>query len=790
MIFSEKWLREWVNPAVGTDELMAQLTMAGLEVDGHAPAAGDFSDVVVAEVEAVEAHPSADKLSVCRVNDGRNVHQVVCGAPNVRAGMKSPLALPGARLGPDFQIKTAKLRGVESQGMLCSSEELGLAEHAEGILELDGAAPVGKDLRAWLGLDDTLIEVDLTPNRGDCLSIAGLAREVGVLNRLAVSGPSLEPVPAELEDSLPIELEAPAGCPRYLGRVIRDVDPRAETPLWLREKLRRCGLRSIDPIVDVTNYVLMELGQPLHAFDLDKLEGGIRVRMAGEGETLELLDGTEVTLRPDTLLIADHRKPLAMAGIMGGRDSAVTGETRHILLESAFFDPLTITGKARSYGLQTDAAQRFERGVDYELPIKAMERATRLLREIAGGRPGPVIEAVAELPRPPEVTLRRQRIERLLGVAIPDEEVEDILGRLGMRVQAADEGWRVLPPSYRFDIALEADLIEELARIHGYDRLPVTEPSARFGLKPLPEGRMEPETIKRTLVTLGYQEVITYSFVDPELEQRAALAPGQAITLANPISQDMAVMRSTIWPGLLKTLQYNQNRQQSRVRIFETGLRFTRADGEVQQTPGIAGLAWGPRMPEQWGESRRECDFYDIKGDVESILTGTLEPGAFTFHAAEHPALQPGQSAEILRDGRHAGWIGALEPGLQRWLDIDGKVLLFELDLETVTPAAIPQAGELSRFPQIRRDIAVIVDATLETAEILATIQECAGGHLVDITLFDVYQGENIAKDKKSLALGLTFQHPSRTLNDDEVNEIIDSCVKALEAQFKAELRK
>ncbi|MDT8397654.1 MAG: phenylalanine--tRNA ligase subunit beta [Pseudomonadales bacterium] len=798
MIVSEQWLRRWVNPAISTQELMAQLTMAGLEVDSFKPAANAFTGVIVAEVVATAAHPDADKLRVCQVNTGADQVQVVCGAANVRPGLKVPYACIGARLAADFKIKKARLRGVDSFGMLCSAQELGLAEHAEGLLELASDAPVGQDIRTLLDLDDTLIEVDLTPNRGDCLSIAGLAREVGVLNRMPLTVPELQKVPATITDSLPVELLSPSDCPRYLGRVIRNVNPQAASPQWLSEALRRSGIRSIDPIVDVTNYVLMELGQPMHAFDLDTLQGGIRVRKAHDKEKLVLLDGQEVSLDEDTLVIADHRAALAMAGIMGGQASSVTAQTHNIFLESAFFSPLALAGRARSYGLQTDAAHRFERGVDFNLPRRAMERASELLLAIVGGEAGPITEAVATLPDMPPVSLRAARINSLLGLSLPLPDVEDILGRLGLKIiDKTEQGWTFAVPSWRFDISLEEDLIEEVARIYGYDRLPVTEPLSRFSLKPAPETVFGLKAVRSLLADLGYQEVVTYSFVEAGLEAALQNLPEGAtvMALANPLSQDMAHMRSNLWAGLIKTLKHNQNRQQNRVRLFESGLRFFRdAEGDIQQSAGLAGLIWGNQLPEQWGAESRSSDFFDMKGDLETIFARSLDRSAFTFRPARHPALQQGISARILRkdsDGHDAGlgWLGALDPVLQRRLDIPGKVFLFELELAILTPASLPQVRELSRFPSVRRDIALVVDAKQDVASILSEIRHKAGDYLSDIVVFDVYQGENIAKNKKSLAVGLTWQHPSRTLNDLEINDIINSCIKVLEAQFNAELR-
>jgi phenylalanyl-tRNA synthetase beta chain len=794
MKISEAWLREWVNPAISTDELIRLITMAGLEVDSCEPAANVFTGVVVGEVLSAEPHPDADKLSLCQVSDGASTFQVVCGASNVRKGLKVPFAKIGARLAADFVIKKAKLRGVESNGMLCSAEELGMAETADGLLELASDAPAGTDIRDYLKLDDNLIEVDLTPNRGDCLSIAGLAREVGVLTGSEVHAPVMNAIPAAIAETLPVSIEAPQDCPRYLGRVIRNINPEVETPLWMQEKLRRCGLRSIDPVVDVTNYVLLELGQPLHAFDYSKLEGGIVVRRARAEETLVLLDGKEVALSPDTLLIADHKKALAMAGVMGGKHSAVGPLTRDLFLESAYFSPLAIAGRARSYGMHTDAAHRYERGVDFQLQARAMERATELLQGIVGGQPGPITEVTGDLPASCSIRLRKARIGELLGLVLPDEEVLGILQRLGISKTGGDEfGWSFAVPSWRFDVSIEEDLIEELARVHGYDNLPVVAPQMDMHLKPATELKTGVKALRHCLADLGYQEVVTYSFVDAELDQALSGlvdVPGyQPVALANPISQDMAVMRSNLWPGLIKTLKHNQNRQQTRLRVFETGLVFSNINNKLDQKLKVASLVWGAATPEQWGQATRAVDFFDLKGDLEVLLGLAHDTAAWRFVAETHPALQPGQTARIYRDEQAVGWIGALHPTIAQAIDITGKVLLAELDYELISRAALTKVQEVSRFPAVRRDLALIIDEQVEAAAVLEELRQSAGPDLLEIGIFDLYQGHNIAAGKKSLALGLTFQHPSRTLADTDINPIIDNCINALQAKFKAELR-
>lgn len=792
MKFSEQWLRGWVSPQVSRDELVARLSMAGLEVDSVTPAAGDFSGVVVGEVLSTEQHPDADKLRVCQVSNGAETFQVVCGAPNVRPGLKIPFAMIGAELPGDFKIKKAKLRGVESNGMLCSQAELQIGEGSDGLMELPADAPVGGDVRVYLNLDDASIEVDLTPNRGDCLSLAGLAREVGALYAAKVQRPEVKVVAAVHDEVRPVEVLAPTACPRYLGRVIRNVDLSKPTPLWMVERLRRADVRSIDAAVDITNYVMLELGQPLHAFDLAEINGGIRVRMAEEGEKLVLLDGQEVTLRSDTLVIADHTRALAIAGVMGGEHSGVTANTRDVFLESAFFDQISVAGKARSYGLHTDASHRYERGVDWQLAREAMERATGLLLEITGGEAGPIIEAVSEqhLPSVAPVTLRAERITQMLGMQIDGPEVERLLTALGLTVTADGAGqWRVEVPSHRFDISLEVDLIEELARLYGYNRLPVRYPQARLAPQAKAEAQGDLPALRRLLVARGYQEAITYSFIDPKLFEQ--FNPGvEPLLLANPISADMAAMRSSLWPGLVKALQHNLNRQQDRVRMFESGLRFIGQLEGLKQQPMLAGVVCGSRLPEGWAQGRDGVDFFDVKADVEAVLglAGALDE--FTFAPGKHPALHPGQTARIERDGREVGYLGAIHPELAKNLGLDRPVYVFELVLSEVAQGRLPKFHELSRFPEVRRDLALLADRDVAASAVLDVIRENAGEWLTDLRLFDVYQGKGIDPHRKSLAVGLTWQHPSRTLNDDEVNSTTQNILTSLEQRLNATLRK
>ncbi|MCW8194172.1 phenylalanine--tRNA ligase subunit beta [Proteobacteria bacterium 005FR1] len=791
MKISETWLREWVNPEVDTQTLVEQITMAGLEVDAIEPVAGTFSGVVVAEIASIEQHPDADKLRVCQVNaDGGETLQVVCGAPNARAGIRVPFATVGAVLPGDFKIKKAKLRGVESNGMLCAQTELEAGEDSSGLWELPEDAPIGTPLQDYLNLADSIIDVDLTPNRGDCLSLRGIAREVGVINRLPVSEPQIASVKPQIEETFPLEVEAKAQCPRYIGRVIRNVDVSCPSPLWLQERLRRCGLRPHDCVVDVTNYVLLELGQPMHAFDLDKLSGKVLVRMANAGEKIELLDGNTVELKDDTLLITDEQGPIAMAGIMGGQRTAVSDSTRNIFFESAFFAPLAIAGKARNYGMHTDASHRYERGVDYNLAETAMERASQLLIEIAGGEAGPLIvaESQAHLPDELFVKVRRERITNGLGFSIPDGDVVNILTRLGLEQTDSDEnGWTFRIPSYRFDLAIEEDLLEELARIYGYNRLPSNVQPMRLAMGEQREDRISLPVLKDVLVARGYHEAITYSFIGAELAKTFD-PEGQPVALENPLSADLAVMRSSLWPSLVQTLAYNLNRQQSRVRLFEAGMRF-RLEGELQQEPMLAGLISGPRWSENWADINASVDFYDLKGDVEALLAKTGNAGEYRFEAGSHSALHPGQCAVILRNGKSVGYMGALHPQIQQQLDIDQPVYLFELKQAELMEARVPDFQEISRFPEVRRDIAVVVDKSVQVGSLANKAREAAGTYLRDLKIFDVYAGKGIDPQRKSVALGLTFQDPSRTLNESEINASIEAVINGLKEAFDATLR-
>jgi phenylalanyl-tRNA synthetase beta chain len=791
MRFSEQWLREWVNPALDSVQLGAQLTMAGLELDALEPAAPAFSGVVVARIIEAVQHPDADKLRVCQVDDGSGAPvQVVCGAPNARVGLLAVFARVGAVLPNDFHIKPAKLRGVESFGMLCGASELGLDGYNDGLLELPDEAPVGADFRDYLHLDDHILELGLTPNRGDCLSILGLARETAAQNNMTLDGPSLLVIPPASKSSIAVSVSAPAACPRYCVRVIEGLDANAVTPLWLSENLRRSGLRPIHPIVDVANYVMLELGQPLHAFDLDRLHGGLEVRMAQAGESMTGLDGKTLTLEADMLVIADTQGAVALAGVIGGKDSGVTLGTTRIVLESAFFTPEAIAGRARRLGLHTDAAHRFERGTDPELPRIAIERATELLCTLFGGIPGAVIEhtSKAHMPQRAPITLRRARIKRILGFALTDEAAEGILTRLGILLERTPEGWTAIPPSHRHDISIEVDLIEELARLHGYINLPSRLPSAPLNIEARPENRLNLNALRERMVSLGYREVISYSFVDAPM--LAQLTPDQApLILANPISSEMAAMRTTLWAGLINTLKHNLNRQQTRARLFESGLRFVPSDDGLKQEPMFAGLIFGDERGEQWGDKARKVDFFDLKGDIEALLELGGMKNRVQWQRATHPALHPGVSARLLFDGKELGWAGLLHPSLEKALDLPGQVFLFELHQAALLQRRVPRFQAVSRFPIIRRDLALLVPDAVTSDELIACMQEDAPTFLREVEVFDVYRGQGVPDACASLAIRLIMQDNERTLGDSDVDTLIAAILAKLQTRFDITLR-
>ncbi|GMR03889.1 MAG: phenylalanine--tRNA ligase subunit beta [Gammaproteobacteria bacterium] len=791
MKISEKWLREWVSPRLDTKTLASRLTMAGLEVSTIEPMAPDLSRVVVGEILSIAPHPAAGRLQCCRVRIGKTKSlNVVCGASNAAVGVKAPLALPGATLPNGVTVRQSEIHGVESGGMLCSGQELGLEDSSDGLFLLEGEAKAGTPLKTYLSLDDKSLEIDLTPNRGDCLSVLGIAREVTAITGVKLKGQKIKNVPPKSRRKIRVTLRAAQDCPHYVGRVIEDINPHAVTPIWMKERLRRSGLRSIHPVVDVTNYVMLELGQPMHAFDLDKLAGGITVRLAKKGEALMFLDGNKAQMKPDNLLIADEKGPLALAGVMGGADSAVTETTHSLFLESAFFRPEIIARQARRLDLQTESSQRFERGVDPALQYDALQRATGLLLQIVGGKPGPVIEQTAKryLPKPVIVSLRAERIPRVLGLRLATNRVEMIMKRLGMRVKKMAGGWRVVPPLYRFDLVREVDLIEELARIHGYETLPSRLPQAPMPLPSLPEARIEDSRLRALLVDRDYQEVITYSFIDPALQ--ALLEPQtRPAMLTNPISANMAAMRTSLWPGLLQAMTYNQNRQQTRMRLFEIGRRFVPRAGSIDQNRILAGAISGNALAEQWGVKARPADFYDVKADLEALirLSGRLQD--FRFAPAQHPALQPGQTAAILNRGRQVGLMGRLHPSVQSKLALDREVVLFEIQISAINVGKIPNFYEIPRFPAIRRDLAVIVAEKTPAQAVLDCVTKVAGKLLVNLELFDEYRGEGIDSGRKSLALSLTLQDSSRTLKEEEVEAIMGKVVSSLEAELQARLR-
>lgn len=791
MKISENWLRTWVNPAIDSDTLSDQLTMLGLEVDELAPVAKPFTGVVIGEVLTVEQHPDADRLRVTTINIGSGEPlQIVCGAPNVRVGMKAPVATIGAVLPGDFKIKKGKLRGVESQGMLCGASEIDLEDKIDGLLELPADAPVGVNIREYLKLDDNVIDISITPNRGDCFSIRGIAREISVINKLQMNEPVINTVAATIADEKKVVIST-EGAPRYLGRVVKNVNIKAATPEWMQQALSRSGIRTHSILVDVTNYVLMELGQPMHAFDFSKIEGTVHVRQATQQEKLQLLNDQEVELQEDIMVIADDQKALAIAGIMGGLASSVTDDTTDIFLESAFFAPLAIAGRARRFGLHTDSSQRYERGVDFELPLIAMNRASQLIQELAGGEFGPitVAEKTDLLPKREAIELKQAQVDQLLGYQVAGEFIADALTRLGCKVTVKAEGeWSVVPPSHRYDMAIYQDLIEEVARIDGYDNIQISLPSMDVKFAKY-QDRFELAELRQTIVTLGYQEAISFSFADAKLEKQ--LNPEvKPLMLANPISSDLAAMRSTLLSSLIPCVQYNLNRQQSRVRFFEFGLRFdyqnAKSIEDLQQTPTLALVAVGSQAPESWHAKPQPMDFFDFKGEVEEILAAGRV--SVEYVRSERAWLHPGQSADILVDGKSIGYLGRLHPSLENELDLS-TTWVAELDQTAVLQSYVSNFTELSRFPSVRRDIALLISDNINVRDIQQLIEQ-TGGELLDSTwLFDVYTGQGVEDGKRSLAFALLWQHPSRTLEDAEIKSGMDNIIQVLENTYQATLR-
>ncbi|MBL8202511.1 MAG: phenylalanine--tRNA ligase subunit beta [Chromatiales bacterium] len=793
MKISESWLREFASPPGDTAALVHQLTMQGLEVESIESAGPALDGVVVGLVQDVAPHPDADRLRVCQVDIGSGTVQIVCGAPNVRPGGLYPAALPGATLPGGLEIGKAILRGVQSGGMLCSASELGLGDpgasgRAEGLLELDAGGLPGSPVAPALALPDTILDLKITPNRADCFSVVGVARDLAATAGLAFVEPVSPAVPACGGDLVPVRVEDPAGSPAFLVRAVRGIHPGARSPFWLRERLRRSGIRSIHPVVDITNLVMLELGQPLHAYDLDRLDGGLIVRRARESEPIQLLTGAEVRLDDDCLVIADGSGAIGLAGIMGGSGTAVSASTTNVLLESAYFAPSAISGRARRLGLQTDASTRFERGVDPNGQRRALERATELLLAIAGGAPGPCQAEGARAANRPPVNLRRARLARVLGEAVPDPEVEGILVRLGMEVTPDGEGWQVQPPAFRFDISIEVDLIEEIARVHGYDRIAPRPGTQATKLGEAPSTRVSPDILRAVLVQRGYQEAITYSFVDRERDR--LLAGGrEGVPLANPLTADLAVMRQSLWPGLIQALGHNLSRQQRRVRLFEAGVRFIPGAGGMAEESVLAGIAVGTSVPEQWGEPARSTDFHDVKADLQAVLAVVGAAGEFDWVADTHPALQPGRTARVRRRGQHLGWLGYLHPSLVKPCGLEEAPLLFELNLGSLAAATVTAYQELSRFPAVRRDVAVLVKRDTPVGSLVGAVTDAAGPALREVVVFDIFAGEHIDAGEKSVALGLILQETSRTLTDAETDNIVGGVVQRLARDFGARMR-
>ena len=785
-----EWLRDWVSIDLEPAQLAERLTVAGLEVDSVEAAAPDLEGPVVAEIAAVQPHPNADRLVVCQVDDGREQYVVVCGAPNATLGLRAPFAPVGARLPGGLKIGRAKLRGITSEGMLCSEKDLGLAEESDGLLELSEDAPLGQSIKEHLQLDDAILDIDLTPNRGDCFSVLGVAREIAATQGLKLETPATTPVAPQSAETFSVKLEAEGGCPRFVGRVVRGISTSATSPVWLAERLRRVGLRPIHPVVDVTNYVMLELGQPLHSYDEQKLDTGIVVRLARQAETLTLLDGREISLEPDVMVIADDSGAIGLAGIMGGNSTAVDAQTQNVFLEAAYFSPPAMAGRARRFGLHTDASVRFERGVDPEHQARAIERATALLLDIVGGEPGPLVETklTEHLTANEPILLRHERLQAILGLDVSTESVEHILQILAMDVGREKNGWRVTPPEFRFDLRIEEDLVEEVARMIGYDNIPVTPELSAGHLGTASEDRVTEERLADLLAARGYSEIISYSFVDEELEN--AINPGTAMArLANPISKDLSVMRRSLWPGLLKTASQNLSRQQSRMRLFEIGGQFSVGADRIDETLVLAGLVAGSRWPEHWDFEATAADFFDVKADIEAIfqLTGMFDE--LQFLPAEHPALRPGQTARIRLAGINIGWLGTLHPVLERRMELQTNVILFALRLEETLRSALPNFRAYSKFPSVRRDLAVLVEEDVSVEQIMESVREIAGDILQNVVIFDVYRGGGIDSRLKSVALGLILQNTSRTLTDADADSTVSSVTEHLGRSLGATIR-
>jgi phenylalanyl-tRNA synthetase beta chain len=766
------------------------LTMAGLEVEALEPVAPAFNNVVVAEVLEVAKHPNADRLNVCQVNVGEaQPLTIVCGAANVAVGAKVPCARIGAVLPPssdnekDFVIKQAKVRNVESLGMLCSAKELGLATESDGLWLLSDDAPVGKTLREYLELDDKIFTLKLTPNRSDCSGMVGLAREVAALTGSALKSLDIQTQPVTLSEQLPVKVSDALGCPLYCGRLVRGVNAAAITPAWMVRRLERSGLRAINAVVDITNYVMLEMGQPLHAFDVAKLSGGIAVRRAHRGESLVLLSEQQVVLDEEILVIADDTRVLAIAGIMGGQGSGVETTTRDVFLESAFFHPDAIAGKARRFGLATDSSFRFERGVDFAATRQALERATQLLLEICGGSAGAISEVRGELPKREAIALRGSRVERVLGIALDNHHIATLLRRLQLDFTVNDNDFRVIPPSFRFDLAIEADLIEELARLHGYDNIPAQAPQAALTMLSYSELHRPLARLQQTLMARDYQEIVSYAFVDAQVERELS-GNESPVALQNPIASNLAVMRSSLIGGLVGALRFNLNRKQARVRLFEVGACFAQAENEYLQSQRLSALAYGEVMAEQWGTTARPVDFYDVKADVEALFA----PQTLSFVAAIHPALHPGRSAQIFCGEQMAGWLGELHPHWQQQYDMAQTCVWFEVELGALMQAQVPRMSEIAKFLPVRRDLAVVVDEGITAQTLLEAMRRASAPYVAEIALFDVYRGKGVEPGKKSLAFRVLLQDTHKTLTDSEIEPSVTQLVAALQ-KHGAQLR-
>lgn len=791
MLISELWLREWANPELNTAQLCERLTLAGLEIGTVEPASANLDKVVVGQILATSRHPDADRLQLCQVDIGAEQPLgIVCGAPNAREGIKVAVAQVGAKLPGGLKIKKSKIRGEVSLGMLCSSSELELDEQSAGILELDTDAPVGTSITNHLQLDDHILEVELTPNRGDCLSAKGLGRDLAAITNVEFTAPKISPLQPSIDDKLEVVLPADQACPRYVGRVIRGINPAATTPLWMRERLRRSGIRSLSLLVDIANYVMIEIGQPMHAFDLAKLHGAVQVRFAKPDESLELLNGETKPLPESLLVIADDQGPIAAAGIMGGQNSAVGDQTTDIFLESAWFNPSTIAGRARQLGLHTDASHRFERGVDPAIQRDAIERASQLIISLAGGACGPVVDQqnADQIPASPTVEFKPELISKRLGMKVDSQRILTILTNLGIAVDDQNSQWSVISPSWRFDIEIPADLVEEIARVIGYDAIPSVMPSLDPIMQPLSDGLNSIDRLASTMVDRDYQQAITYSFVDPELQQLFE-PDAAAIKLLNPLSTDMSVMRYSIWPGLVNAMRFNQNRQQSRIRLFEYGQVFKPINKELLQPTVISAIISGNKQAESWNEKARSVDFYDLKGDLEYLLAATGRQNDFTFVSGAHPALHPGRSALVLDQGKPIGSIGELHPRIANKLQISGKCYLFELTVEPLQRRKVPEYRSVSKFPTLRRDLALLVDESQSAGEIEKVVRGAAGDRLQNYRLFDIYRDQSLPEGKKSVAIGLDIGDQDKTMTDDEIDQIMVTVLAALDSKLDAQLR-